>query len=275
MKQLYIYIAFASFTLCFCGRHEIFEPRWINVSDTLASGTLSLEFEAHKNMEAILYTSAQPLMMQKNTIGLVTHFTLPANTGIIEGQAKVCVLIEDVPYFYSVFLINKQPVDSELIEFRSPKTVNPDSSLIQQKMLYRVNKYRNLTDIDSLKGLFFEENITLSPKAGVFQSIPNNDLSSYYVQPGSCVDIPLQIDYSPERNNYNITAGPLRDKFSNPVSNGTQVNFIFLNNKNTARVESKSWNGFAKTESPPFIDTSYFVLAQIGNTFSNRLKIKP
>jgi hypothetical protein len=195
--------------------------------------------------------------------------------GITEGPAQLCVYIEEDYFFYPVYLLNTNAGTVIHKEFRSPKTVNPDSSLKQQRIIYNIDKYRNILYKQNTSKYFNEAQITLAPKAGVYRAVKEEALSSYYMQPGSCTAIPIASVYKNEKACYCVTAGPLKDKYNNTVADGTLVAFVYTDQQQTYRMEASLLGGFVTVIIPAQQNKTYKLKAFVNETVSKQINLVP
>ena len=261
---------------CGCNNTQVLQPVWIKKADTLTLTNTLVNFKSvDKSWSAILITFVQPIKMvvQYNDTGFSAK---PERSyGILEGPAQICLSKENHHFFYPVYLKNKDSLSYSYKDYRLPKTVNPDSSLIQQRMIHTIDEYRNLVFIPGKKQYFFEEKIALSPKTATIRAISKESLSSFYILPGSVVNIPLKVVYNKMDLAYIATVGPLKDKYNNTVADGTKVNFIYTIDSMTYRREVSLLNGFANLSLPSDKLIAINMQAIINDTYSNNVKLKP
>lgn len=271
MKSTYLYIILL-FSLAACNKKDAEKPTWLNVSAVVQLPAASLQFtSSHRNWKARLQSFIQPipLRLQYHDSGFVIH--LQNKQGIVEGPAQIIIENGQHYYYYDVFLVNEQTATTKK-DYRSPKTVNPDSSLLQQRILHVINVNRNLLVRNN--HYFTEEEITLAPKAGTFRAIDSEPLSAYYVQAGSCAGITLKSTYNKEKELFTVTTGTLKDNYNNIVADGTLVAFLFSDDKQTYRMEAALRDGVA-TVYIPSARKKYILIATVNQTVSNTLILKP
>jgi hypothetical protein len=273
MKVLFIYISIF-FLLAACNKRSIEKPLWVNQADTLLLPDLQLEFTAQeKNWKVTLLTPVQPVQLKTKFINGKLLASLLHKKGITEGPASICLQSGKQSFFYDVYIVNKDSVAFITKEYRSPKTVNPDSSLQQQRIIHSYDIHRNILSIQPNYTYFFEEEISLVPKVGVYRAAQKEALTSFYIQAGSCTNIPVKSVYKNETNCYYVTAGPLKDKYNNTVANGTAVSFIYTNEKQTYCKESALLNGFAIAIIPAEDAKQFTLKARVNETFSNAIHL--
>lgn len=247
------------------------KPLWLNSTAVLDFHFEPLNFSCDEgNWTALLLTSVQPILLKSSYEKGILTINSPIKGGAIAGFAQICLIRNNQSFYYPVQLINKRN-NISTIEFRSPKTVNPDSSLVQQIILYQIDDYRNISEVRNDQ-LFDENDVLLPPKAGTYHAEVKNPLTSYYVQAGSCVKIPLK--YALNRNNkvFEVTAGPLVDKYENVIADGTLVTFIFQN-EFIGKMEVSALKGFAVAKLPALSD--YKIFAKIDRINSSQIFLKP
>ncbi len=259
-----------------CSKPSTPKPVWVNMADSLIFSDAMLTFKTvGKKWNATIISFVQPLPL--SVIYNDTGFTAKPEKpdGIIEGPAQICLTTEGEIFYYPVYLINKKGIPVIDKDYRSPKTVNPDSSLMQQRMIHSIDSFRNLVYLSGKSEYFFEEEIALAPKAGTYRAIQKESLTSFYMQPGSAVTIPFNAIYDKKQSRYTVTAGPLKDRYNNTVADGTRVNFMYSLGDETYRTEVSLLKGFAELmiEADPF--TKIELQAIINNTSSKQINLTP
>ncbi len=270
MRKLLLHILLI-FLFSTCRKQLIQQPILVNGLSVIVLSNDTIQFKTKdRNWEVCLQSFIQPLplQIQYNDSGFTV--SLKNQFGVIEGPAQIILSNNDQTFFYSITLKNK--VSDYIIkkDYRSPKTVNPDSSLQHQRMIHNIDIYRNLLTLN--KNYFHEEMISLSPKVGVYMAIKEQSLTSFYVQAGSCVSIKLKSVFDKEKKVFKVTTDLLKDKYNNQVADGTTVAFIYNDKKETYRMEAALLNGIA-TVYIPYENKNYTVLAKINNTKSNAIQL--
>ncbi len=274
MRTLLLHIILLIFVAA-CTNPKPVKPIWANATDTLLLPHANLEFlTATEGCKATLLTCTQPIALPVNYAKGKLVAELQRTGGIIEGNAEICLSVGTAFFYYPVFLKNGSVTKPVTKDYRSPKTVNPDSALHHQRLLHRIDAYRNLVTLDNSSRYFREEEVYLGSKTGTFRAVKNLALSSYYVQPGSCVNIPLTLTYNIVQNAYCIKAGPLKDRYNNMVGNGTMVAFIYGNNRATYRVERTLQDGFATAMIPAEMAVGCTLQARVNETVSCYINLK-
>jgi hypothetical protein len=257
-----------------CTTKNVNKPVWLNAADTVFIPANSLQFKADgKNWKASLLTTSQPvsLLVSQTENG----FSLSQNRkyGITEGKGWLCLNKEENYFYYAVTFINNLPTLVTPKDYRSPKTVNPDSGLLQQRIVHDIDKWCNLSLLKKQGTYFYEQQLSLPPQTAIYRAIEKEPLTSYYIQPGSCTVIPVKAVYNKQRNSYLVTAGPLKDKHNNIVANGTMVAFIYTDKTITSRTEAVLIDGYAETEIEANNDNPYFLKAHINDVASEEIKL--
>lgn len=260
--------------LAACQNKPVERPVWLNPSATLVVPGKALPFSSKQGVwQATLLSFAQPLplVVQAREGGFTVNLT--SAVGIIEGPAQLYLSSKDEHIVYAVNLRNKAQSVVTAIDYRSPKTVNPDSSLAQQRTRHGIDLYRNLCPIGQKPLYFQEDELTLSPRAGTFRAIPDKEISSFYVQPGSCTQLPIQATYQPKTNSYRVLAGPLTDRYNNTVADGTQVEFVYTDGVYTHTMEAALLHGVAMVNIPADSPARYRLSASIHTTVSRTIDL--
>jgi hypothetical protein len=271
MRNLFLHIILL-FSLAACKNKAIEKPVWLNESATVQMPDAILQFSStEKKWKATLQSFTQPIPLQLNYHDSGFVIRLLNQEGVTEGKAQIILDNSKQYFYYDVLLVNKQ-TSSTKKDYRSPKTVNPDSSLQQQRILHQIDANRNIISINN--NYFFEEEITLSPKAGSFRAIANEPMTAYYVQAGSCVSIIVKSTYNKEKEMFTVTTGPLKDKYNNTVADGTLVAFIYHDGEQTHRMEAVLLDGVANVFIPS-TNKKYLLYAKVNETISNTISLTP
>jgi hypothetical protein len=263
-----------TFFLASCKSKQLEKPIWVNNSSTVVIPIDSLQFKTPvKGWKAELLSFIQPipLIISYNDTGF--YILSKTSTGAIEGRAQICLSKGKNYFYYPISIYNKPMAAVSVKEYRSPKTVNPDSSLVQQKIKHRIDQWRNLSPDSLTHKFFFEEIIVLKPKAGTFRAQADKSLTSFYMQPGSCTNIPVVMEYEKTENVYNVTAGPMTDKYGNKIADGTKAVFIYNDGNTDYRMESSALNGFASSNIPAEKGHTMHLSVHINETISTTIKL--
>ncbi len=254
-----------------CNNKVAEKPVWLNKTATVQMPDALLQFSsADKNWNATLQSFTQPIPLNISYHDSGFNIQLQNKQGITEGPAKIILNNGEYYFYYDVLLVNKEVIAAKK-DYRSPKTVNPDSSLQQQRIIHQIDRNRNIVADDNT--YFKEEIITLSPKAGTYRAIANEPLTAFYVQAGSCVNINVKSTYNKEKELFTVTAGPLKDKYNNTVADGTLVAFIYNDSAQTWRMEAALMDGIATVFIPA--GKKYTLHAKVNETISNTITLLP
>ncbi|HEX4957758.1 MAG TPA: hypothetical protein VFV46_06240 [Lacibacter sp.] len=226
----------------------------------------------HKNWKASLQSFSQPVPLQIESTDEGFALSLQHQYGITEGPAHLVLTNKDQQFVYEVNLHNSTFGLVSEADYRSPKTVNPDSSLEQHRMVHTIDEWRNLLFTQNTLSYFKEEVVDLLPTAASYRAQKQNPISAFYVQPGSPVSIPISAVYDARENVFNITAGPLKDKYNNTVANGTMVAFLYSDGLRESRMEAALLNGLA-TVIIPATRKNLWLRAAVNTTTSNTIQL--
>lgn len=259
-----------------CNNKAVDKPKWVNNADSISFPSDSLVFKAKgRNWKASLQSFTQPVPL---TIKYTDDgFILSAQNyyGITGGTAQLIVINGSKNFYYDLNLRNSSFGIISEKDYRSPKTVNPDSSLVQQRILHRIDEWRNILHRLEDPDFFYEDILQLHPIAGTYHAQKDKALSSFYVQPGSAVSIEVKANYIKEEHVYVVTAGPLKDKYNNMAANGTMVAFTYNDEEQTYRMEAALLNGFAEIKIPVEKNKLYQLTAKVNETTSKPIQLLP
>jgi len=259
-----------------CKNKAVEKPVWVNKTDILSFPNDSLVFKAAgENWTATLQSFTQPIPIKINFANNGFILLPQNNYGITEGTAQLILSSGSQQFYYDLNLRNNSFGSITDKDFRSPKTVNPDSSMAQHRMLHAIDEWRNILKAPQQPQPFYEDIIQLNPIAGTFRAQPDIALSSFYVQPGTATSIELKSDYLKEENAFVVIAGPLKDKHNNTVANGTTVAFIYNDDEQTYRMEAALLNGFATVKIPSEKNKAYRLTAKVNETVSKQIQLLP
>lgn len=274
MRYCLFYIIIVLFSFA-CSNQAKDTPLWLNASDTLSIPTDSLLFTIRENgdYEMYLMSYTQPIQLNvSKRKGRLTAY-LKNISGIIEGPAHLVIKIKNQYNLYPVWLTNSTKSVSTTTEYRSPKTVNPDSSLHQHIMYQKIDQWRNLVALQRKDVYFVEEINQLSPKAGVYLGQKENPITAYYVQPGSPKIITIKASYNKIDQDFIVVTEQLKDEYNNVIADGTNVVFTYWNENVSYKMEALTINGYVTVKIP--IQKNWLSLsASIGNTTSNIIQLK-
>jgi hypothetical protein len=269
-QALYIIILLSSAA---CKNRHIEKPVLLNKETLVAvPGNAFLFRSKEDNWQAVLATFTQPVPLQIDYTDEGFALRLHHKFGITEGPAHIILSKNNRRFFYRVNLLNASFGSITDREYRSPKTINPDSGIASQKINHTIDSWRNLIFTEQSADYFKEELISLSPVAGTFRAQKEKPITAFYVQPGSAIHISLNALYDKEDNSFEVTAGPLKDKHGNIVANGTTVAFIYTDGQKHYRMEAALQNGMAKVKIPARAKT-YNVYAKVNETISLTIQL--
>jgi hypothetical protein len=257
-----------------CQKQTIEKPVFINQSDSLFVPFGELIFQTDQaNWNAILYTVFQPIELNVYEGNDSLILNLKNETGLVEGPAKLILSSEGQFFEYPVHIKNTDSGEISSIDYRSSKTIHVDYGLSQQRILHKIDEFRN---IRLFKGddYFYSDIITVSSNAGIYRADPNISLSSYYVQPGQSVNIQLSYTFDRQKNSFVITTVNNRDQYGNTISDGTIISFIYSIDNKIYREEKAILDGGAKTSIPDIPNETIRIYAMINNTFSKTIKLE-
>lgn len=140
-----------------CTNKVVEKPIWVNKADTVQIQESPLVFKAKtKNWQGLLQSFVQPIPLQ--LIHTDTGFLLKplSKKGFIEGPSTIILKNEEQFFYYDMVISNKEVV-KVMEDYRSPKTVNPDSSLEQQSIVHIIDANRNIVVEDER---YFKEKYT-------------------------------------------------------------------------------------------------------------------
>ncbi|MDR2275553.1 MAG: hypothetical protein LBF27_31900 [Sphingobacterium sp.] len=243
MRKLSYYIAlFLLFSAC---KKESSSPNWPleRYELVLPSKSIYFDWNPKEHYRAILYSFSQPIELLTSIENGKFKVKLDQVAGITEGPAELLLVGKNI-YHFNVMIKNVGSDHPSTKTFYSPRTFDPDSSLIQQRLSINMDTYRNLHPIHSNK-YFIEQNYAVSTKAGTYCPEQSNPISCYYVIPGACSSIPISITRISD-SSLQLEAGPLVDQFANPIANGTLAQFILTDEKETTVSEVLVQKGYAK-----------------------------
>ena len=255
--------------LLFACKEQLDKPVWVNEQSQVYAPSDSLHFNCKgKEWKAVLAGFIQPIELK--TLPTINGITIvfARNSGIIEGPAQLILSKGDQSFVYDFNLLNTSDSNITEKDYRSPKTVNPDSSLNQQRIVFEYDQWHNLVQNKNTSEFFSEQMIDLSTKAGTYHAQKNKPLSAFYVQAGSAVAISVNATYLSKDRSFKVIAGPLRDRYNNIVANGTLVLFKYEDGTKTTIREIVSLNGYAIDKIKADVEMEYLFTANIHNTYS-------
>lgn len=273
MSKLWIYIALLALLIS-CQKKEVKAPEWLNPGEEWGAEFPALEFSVEEvEWQAWLQTPLQPITLKIESREGKLSLSLPEKNLWIEGQAILILSHKDKQFHFPLFL-KKRESESELVDLRSPKTVNTDSSLVQQQMLHLLDQAGNLDFLDS--GQLFKENyLSISPQSGTYSSNSGTPLSSFYVDSGTPVSISLNQRMDLAGQKIILETGILKDSFGNSIPDGTLISFNLKKGNKIWILEvfTQRGSGYLELERAEFEGAS--VRANIAQVFSQTLILQP
>ena len=275
MKKVCIYGLFL-FVLIGCVSETLERPVCLDKSEVFFVPGGRIQFQATgKKWHASLVSFVQPILMTIHYNNTGFTVSMDSKHGVVEGNTTLCLSAENQFFYYPVNLKNKDKSIVVKKDYRSPKTINPDSSLLQQQIIHVIDAYRNLVYIPEKQTYFFESETMLMPRAATYHAMKNDGLTAYYVQPGSCTNIPVIARYNDKMKCYEVSAGKLKDRYNNTVADGTLVSFIYSDLKSTYHMESTLVNGYSSVTIPALKDEGYKLRIFVNNSVSAEIKLIP
>ena len=257
-----------------CTQSPVEKPKISSKSETFSLPADTLYFHtSHAEWVAILYTHIQPLKLRTHyASGRLMVYLLPEQGGIIEGPARVALAHEDQVYYYPVTVRNSSQEPGSKKDYRSPKTVNPDSALVQQQIVHVIGPSRNLIKLPGA-GYFREQELTLDPTVAVYRADAGRPLTAYYVEPGSCVNVPVRAGFKKGINSFEVVVGPLLDTYGNTVADGTLVTLTLKSGDTVWHLEDNLQDGKVSHTLPASKFAGFDIQASVQDRFSKTLKL--
>jgi hypothetical protein len=243
MKRLLLLPAIVT-VLLGCQKKQVTKPILKNPHATIVVNQDKLIVEAEESeWQAWVNTPVQVIYPQVTQQDKHLHISINPKNGVIEGPAFLTLQSGGDQFVYPIYLKNPK-TSSQLVDLRSPKTVNTDSSMIQQQILYSYDPSGNLSPLDA--GNYFRENtIGLTPKTGTFKSMTQTTESSFYIDPGTVSEIPLSFTVDDFTGKITLKAGPLVDQYNNEVADGTLVLFLLEKDDQRKIIETVVKDGYS------------------------------
>lgn len=265
-----------------CAGGDVSLPVLLHRPDTLSAGRPDSMVFAGMDMEKAgdfyLQTTRQPFLLsthsRKDT--LVVSLDLPAD--LTEGNGWIHYSYAGKPDYFPLYLSASQNRSEGLIEYRSPKTVNPDSSLFQQRIRYRLDAGRNLLPLVTTEreGDFFScDTIKMPARAGIYPAADSSRLKAVYVQAGSPLTIAVSASFDKEADCFVIRTSLMKDRFENPIADGTLVVFEYRSGGRFFRREVPVRSGVAMTRLPANESGYEELRAGIGEMYSRPINLLP
>ncbi|MBD8488978.1 hypothetical protein IFO69_09500 [Echinicola sp. CAU 1574] len=271
MRNL-LFILFGAILCVACNRSAIPEPIWLNKKEIFGLSDFTANFLVEgEEWEGILFTSSQPIILEGKQVSGKLRLSIPMGKNLIGGPANLELRNGKHAFYYPLWL-KVDTVEVKWIEFRSPKTVNTDSVLMHQQLVYKTDGIGNILKVDS--DLWFKErSITLSEEVGVYPTSDDEPLKAFYVQPGSPTAVPLMLKEKEGSINNDLIVGPMKDRYGNLLADGTLVKIILKNDTKTWLKEIYAKDGMANMTIERGEFDGYEVLAMVYQVKSNIIKI--
>ncbi|MDN3205626.1 hypothetical protein [Algoriphagus sediminis] len=260
--------------VCFfsCQSPEVEQPTWINPIQEWRETDGMMKFRIQPgDWSVLIQTSSQPIVTDYSIEEGELKVAYPKYRSFVEGQAFIVLKLEGKSFAFPVFL-NPELGNGKLEDIRSPKTLNTDSSLVQQQMRYSFGKGGNLIPLENGE-LFEERYISQGAKVGTFAGESDTQLSSFYITAGTPESIPMIIQFDEIQNEFTVQAGPLEDAFQNQIPNGTLLTFTIQTSGKTWIIEEVAREGFVRVRlsSERFAGAS--IHANVAQVFSETLTL--
>ena len=281
----HVLIAILSMGVVSCGNQMVHAPEIVYKPDSLYSNitdsiVLLLDAGNATPYHFYLITAVQPLLLEATTRHGKTTVLLKSADGFCEGPAAICCVAGRQNFFYPVQLI--YPMEDQLVQikkdYRSPKTVNPDSSLLQQRILYNMDKRRILLPLSGeingeLSSFYYSDSIQLAPVTATYLVDTTSPVTSIYVQPGTNTKLVLTAKPDKKEHCFTVQTNPLNDKVQNKVADGTLVSFVYNDGLMTGRIEAGTCRGIARVKIPFAENRKITVKAIINDSSSPTLTL--
>ena len=236
------------------------------LNDTIILKTIAKEWDVN------LYGLYQPIPV--NTVYKEGILKVIPQNGYLVPSSTIHLLLsfKNNYYIYEFQYINNYQ-DEFIRTFRSPKTMNPDSSLIQYIQKHTVTELRNIIISDSTKEYFKEYEHSLPSIAGIYNDKHSTPISSYYIQPGSPTELILYISIDSTRKSYSIETNYLTDHYGNEIANGTLISYFIDSGASKKIIERQIMNGCSTLLLPGESFQPFRIYSIIGLTISNAIYI--
>ena len=268
------YFILIPFLFMTCFQEHTIKPKLLNTSFILRPYKDAIHFRLpYKSWKIEVYGSVQPIPFVishiDDLVTIVPKYSLSIPTSFLH------VVLSTGNNFY-VFRFqyqnHLQTVSNR--KYRSPKSINTDSVLLQYSLEHTISTNRNIIYRPINDSYFEEKALMIDPLAGTFTEDVNDPRSSYYVQPGSPAEITLTYSYDSTNGFYRILTNSLVDLFGNKVANGTSINYYVKNRKYYKIYEQITIDGVSSIIFQNHDVDSVQIMATIGILKSNILYIK-
>ncbi len=267
------YFILTPFLFMTCFQEQLIKPKLLNTSFILRPYRDTIYFRSpYKAWNIEVYGSVQPISFiyshLDDVLTIVPKYCLSIPASFIH------VVLSTGNHFYIFrfqFQNNFQTVSNR--KYRSPKSINTDSALIQYSLEHTISSNRNIIYRPIHDSYFEEKALMIDPLAGTFTEDVNDPRSSFYVQPGSPSEIKLSYYYDSTNGYYRILTNSLVDIFGNTIANGTAITFYVKNRKHYKIYEQVIIGGVSSIVVQNNDVDTVQILAKIGILNSNLLCI--
>ena len=268
------YLIIISFLFKTCVYQDIYKPKLLNEQILLRPYNDTIFFHTpFKSWQVHIYGSIQPIPFVSshiaNLLTIVPKYSLSIPSSFLH---VILSSGDEVHLFRFLYENNLQSVSTR--KYRSPKSINTDSSLIQYSLEHTITTNRNIIYQPMKKRYFDEYQLMIDPIAGTFIDDINNNRSAFYVQPGSPSSIKLFYTADTLKREYCIQANNLSDAFGNYISDGTLITFYVINKSIYKIYERQVMDGAARIILPMTEMDNTQIKAKIGDLNSSILFIK-
>lgn len=268
------YFILIPFLFSTCFQEHTIKPELLNTSFILSPYKDTIYFRTpHKAWKIEFYGSVQPIPFvishKDDLLTIVPKYSLSIPVSFLH------IVLSAGNHFY-VFRFQYQNHFQTVSnrKYRSPKSVNTDSVLLQYSLEHTISTNRNIIYRPINDSYFEEKALMIDPLAGTFTEDVNDSRSSFYVQPGSPSEITLTYSYDSTNGFYRILTNSLVDLFGNKISNGTAIRYYVKNRKHYKIYEQVVIDGVSSIFVQNQDVDSVQIIAKIGILKSNILYIK-
>ncbi len=220
--------------------------------------------------EVYLYTSVQNSPMDFKTENDTIHIKSKDNTNCFSGPAFIIVSTD----LQKVVLPFEIPSEDQVLiqnDFRTPKTLNTDSLVAQQSIVYEIGTHRSL--LPQAKHYAQETYYQFTPKDTTLRAREGDPKTAFYIEAGSVKDIKITL-INPKANTQKyIKSNLLQDSYGNTIRNGTEGKLFITSKSGTQILRSYSQEGIMKFPLPNTIALPVNAYLEIGAYRSKPLKI--
>ena len=273
-----------------CRQHLPEPPVILYLPDELFAGrpdsvVLGVKGET-ADWQFFLLSDRQPISLTAYLKGHTWVIPLSFARDFYQGPASLCCAHGNRRFFYPLLFVADTALARHIVkkEYRSPKTVNPDSSFWQESICFDLDISRNILPWprrhkDMITPYFYSDSIRLSPVARTIVVQPPLNISAVYVQPGSADQLSVRGVFDKERHCFFISADNIRDSYGNLIADGTSVCFLYTSEGPVQedsllhQVEAPVWRGSARTKLEGNDVKKINIYARIGDIRSRIIQI--